>query len=242
MNLHESNKYNMYTTTGGVLDANKPKVDNVAKLAARAAKLGEGILKIKTVDKQFDDKSSPKGEVKKQARNAVVLSSLHVVHTIYAYAEDRNDEEMKSKVKVSESELHSMRDDELGTKADNYYTLANGLIANLADYGLVPSDLATFRTELDAFTASKTNIGTGKAERTGTRSSLTECFVEMDALLAGTIDKLMEGFRKKDPEFYNAYWSARVVRDIGGSHSKETTPATKTATSPAMTPAVATNV
>jgi len=41
--LHESNKYNMYTTTSGVLDANKPKADNVPKLAAGAAKLGEGL-------------------------------------------------------------------------------------------------------------------------------------------------------------------------------------------------------
>jgi hypothetical protein len=236
MNLHESNKYNMYTTTSGVLDANKPKVDNVPKLAAGAVKLGDGILKIKTVDKQFDDKSSPKGEVKKQARNAVVLSSLHVVHTIYAYAEDQNDEGLKAKVNISETELHNLRDDELGTKVDNYYTLANGLIANLTEYGLVPSDLTTFRTEIDAFTASKTNIGTGKAERTGTRSSLTECFVEVDTLLSGSIDKLMEGFRKKDPEFYNAYWSARVIRDIGGSHSKETPVVTKTATVPITVP------
>lgn len=237
MNLHESNKYNMYTTTSGVLDANKAKVDNVPKLAAGAVKLGEGILKIKTVDKQYDDKSSPKGEVKRQARNAVVLSTLHVGHVLFAYSEDENDEELKAKVDISESELHSMRDDELGTKAENYYTLANGLIASLADFGLVPSDLTTFRTEIDAFIASKTNIGTGKAERTGTRSSLTECFAEVDTLLTGTIDKLMEGFRKKDPEFYNAYWSARVVRDIGGSHTKETPVAIKTATSPMSVPA-----
>jgi hypothetical protein len=237
MNLHESNKYNMYTTTSGVLDDNKPKVESVPKLAAGAVKLGDGILKIKTVDKQYDDKSSPKGEVKKQARNAVVLSSLHVVHTLYAYAEDQNDEELKAKVTISETELHSMRDDEFMTKAENYYTLANGLIASLADYGLVPLDLTTFRTEIDAFTASKTNIGTGKAERVGTRSSLTECFTEVDTLLTGTTDKLMEGFRKKDPEFYNAYWSARVIRDIGGSHSKETTAATKTAAPPIAAPA-----
>ena len=64
MNLHESNKYNMYATTSGVLDSNKPKVDNVPKLAAGAVKLADGIVKIKTVDKQYDDKSSPKGEVK----------------------------------------------------------------------------------------------------------------------------------------------------------------------------------
>ena len=101
----------------------------------------------------------------------------------------------------------------------------------------MPSDLTTFRTEIDAFTASKTNIGTGKAERTGTRSSLTECFAEVDTLLTGTIDKLMEGFRKKDPEFYNAYWSARVIRDIGGSHTKETTVAMKTATPLVTAPA-----
>jgi hypothetical protein len=220
-----------------VLDDNKPKINNVPKLAAASVKLGDGILKIKTVDKQFDDKSSPKGEVKKQARNAVVLSSLHVVHTLYAYAEDQNDEGLKAKVNISETELHNLRDDELGTKAENYYTLANGLIASLADYGLAPSDLTTFRTEIDAFTASKTNIGTGKAERTGTRSSLTECFAEVDTLLMGIIDKLMEGFRKKDPEFYNAYWSARVIRDIGGSHSKETTVVTKTATPPITAPA-----
>jgi hypothetical protein len=237
MNLHESNKYNMYTTTSGVLDANKLKVDNVPKLAAGAVKLWDGILKIKTVDKQYDDKSSPKGEVKKQARSAVVLSSLHVVHTLFAYGEDQNDEELKAKVDVSESELHNLRDDELGTKAENYYTLANGLITSLADYGLVPSDLTTFRTEIDAFIASKTNIGTGKAERTGTRSSLTECFAEEDALLTGTMDKLMEGFRKKDPEFYRAYWSARVIRDIGGSHTKETTNPMKTATAPITAPA-----
>ena len=68
----------------------------------------------------------------------------------------------------------------------------------------------------------KKNIGTGTADRSGTRSSLTDDFSAATYLLENRIDKLMNGFKKKEPEFFNSYQAARNIWDKGGSHTKDT--------------------
>jgi hypothetical protein len=219
----------MYNVTYGVLNNNSDKLAPIPKLSAAKVLLYTDIAKITTMDKEYENKSTPKGTVKEEARNALIVKTLSLAGNLSAYAHDKGDSELKTKVNVSDSGLHGMRDADLQTKAENVFDLATLHSADLIDYGVTAADLTGYRARIDAFVASLTYIGTGMAERSGSRSALTACFAEVDTLLVNTIDNLMEGFREKDPELYSEYWAARVIRDMGGSHTKESTTGATTA-------------
>jgi len=229
MNQHESNKLNMFISTEGVLNANQDKVSTVKALADATVELGADIQNIKAKDVTFEEKSTPKGIVKTEAREALIVTVIHIAGGIFTYADVNKNAELKQQVDLTDSDIHNMSDTELETKSENIYKLASANSASLTDYGVLAEDIAALRTETDAFVLAKKNIGTGSADRSGTRSSLTEYFAAASALLENRIDKLMNGFKKKAPEFFKSYWAARNIWDKGGSHTKDTPTANTTA-------------
>jgi hypothetical protein len=213
-----------------VLDEHKVSVDTVPKLATLSTLLGKGILKIKETDKQYKNHSTPKGDMKEQAHHAAIVSAVAIAGSVYAYAQENKNEELKIKMDVSETDLNDLRDEDLVTKLENIYDTAVPISADLAPFGATPEDIASFRTEIDAFVKTKKNIGTGIAARSSSRSSLTESFTEVDVMLENSIDRIMEGFRKKDADFYNAYQTARRIWNTAGGRNKEETQNTSTTT------------
>ena len=48
---------------------------------------------------------------------------------------------------------------------------------------------------------------------------------QADELLRGQVDAMMQFFRVTNAEFYNDYKAARVIKDLGGRHTKAGQPA-----------------
>ncbi|NCQ19599.1 MAG: hypothetical protein GW805_14895, partial [Ignavibacteria bacterium] len=74
-------------------------------------------------------------------------------------------------------------------------------------------------------------------DRSATRVALTKLFEKTDALLNEEADMLVEVVKESQPDFYNQYFAARVIKDLGGSHTKpadedKTPPPTDTPTPP----------
>ena len=53
-------------------------------------------------------------------------------------------------------------------------------------------------------------------------SSLGDLFDEVDAILGKLLDPLMEQFRKREMEFYDAYFNARFIRNLGAARKEKT--------------------
>ena len=224
MNLHESNKFKMYTSTKEELDRYKPRVDTLPALATGTLRLGEGMIRIGDMDKKFTLKSTKQGEAKQNVRNALVQKAYMIASNISAFAHDTGNDDLKEKTRVSEYGLRELRDAELLTKSRIFCDLAEENIEHLASYGVKPADRSELEQLIEAFLVANRNMGAGKADRSSARTSLTDYFDEVDALLENVIDKLMENFRSSDPEFYHAYRAARVIYDIGGGHSAAVPP------------------
>jgi len=220
MNQHESNKLNMFVSTDSVMTEHQDEVDTVKALKDAKVELEADIQDIKTKDKEFDEKSNPKGKTKKDARDALIVTVIHIAGGIYSYAYVNHNIDLKQQVDLTDSDIHNLSDMDLETKSENIFSLATANSAMLADYGVTADDLTKMRAEIDAFVLAKKHINSGTADRSGVRTSLTDYFSKTDMLLENRIDKLMNGFRKKDLEFYNSYWAARNIWDKGGSHTK----------------------
>jgi hypothetical protein len=58
------------------------------------------------------------------------------------------------------------------------------------------------------------------ASRKGARGTMYSLFAEADEVLNEEIDHFMELIRPAETEFYNKYFTARIIKDTGVRHRK----------------------
>jgi hypothetical protein len=176
-------------------------------------------------------------QAKHQAENDMVDAVVPLVSTLHAYASDKNDVDLMTKTDVTETDIHKVREAERGTHAGALVNLVETYKANLANYGITDETLTAAHLAVAAFTTSLKNRGSVKTELTGGHEFLFSLFDQADAMLLSKIDKMMNGFKKKNPAFYLEYQAARVIKDVAASHltsgngsGTETIPVEKPAT------------
>ena len=87
--------------------------------------------------------------------------------------------------------------------------------------------LDDLKARISAYDASLKEVTSGVAERVGARTAVSDLFVQVDEVLKEELDAMMQIFRVTDPELYNDYRAARVIKDLGARHGKNAA-ATKT--------------
>ena len=65
---------------------------------------------------------------------------------------------------------------------------------------------------------------TSFATKSATRQTLSQLFDQADLVLKTEIDALMENFKADNKMFYDQYWSARVIKDLGLGRGEVPTP------------------
>jgi hypothetical protein len=88
--------------------------------------------------------------------------------------------------------------------------------------------LTDLEGKIQAFSSSIGQRESSVAERMGARGNLMELFDVADKTLTEELDRLMELVRGSQTQFYNEYFAARVIKDLGTRHR----PARVTASQP----------
>jgi hypothetical protein len=88
-------------------------------------------------------------------------------------------------------------------------------VDKLGDYGITVETVASIRKRIDAYAESIGKKESGISERASVRKTLFDLFDEADDLLSERIDALMQQFRKKETQFYNEYFQARYIWNMG---------------------------
>ena len=82
--------------------------------------------------------------------------------------------------------------------------------------------LDDLKSQIAAYDAATKQVSSGMAERVGARTAVSDLFIQADQILKDELDRMMQFFRVGAPEFYNDYRAARVIKDIGVRHGKNT--------------------
>ena len=198
---------------------------------------------IETLVQQIKDKGRDKREAtagktekKQQAEDAMILALVKVASSLYSFARRTKKSEVAAIADVTESQLRKIRDTELASMATSIHTSALANVAALADYGVTPAVLTDLQTKTAAFSTpacrnalrrAGTALGdreSSVAERVGAGAALGDLFDQMDELLKDELDRLIETVRESERDFYNEYFAARVIKDIGIRHTKPNQP------------------
>ena len=157
---------------------------------------------------------------------------IPLVNSLHAYANHANNEELKVKSKVTRSNLKGIRDNKLITKTLMIRDLLNENLTALADYAITPAKLSNLDGKMSAYQNAIGFKDTGFATKSAARISLSQLFEDTDNILKNEIDTLVENFKMSNKTFYDQYWSARTIKDLGLGHDGDDTPPTPPAPEP----------
>lgn len=215
MNKNQENKLTMYEAVSTLLKDNAAIVSSVVAMQSAATTLASSIQRIKDKGQEKTTVTAGKTQTKREAEDALVLAALEIAAALFAYARRTKNNELKEIADVTETKLRRMRDTELGAKAKTIHQRANAEVANLGDYSVTAEKLAELQTLITDYIVATGQRESSVAERSGATQALAALFDETDELLYDDLDRLMETVRSTETDFYNEYFAARVIKDIG---------------------------
>ncbi|MEW5844549.1 MAG: hypothetical protein AB1775_14940 [Bacteroidota bacterium] len=215
MTNHEENKLNMFNSVLAVLKEHETAVAEIPAMAETVSQFQTEVDGIVETDAQYKKATSGKTAEKNVAVEEVIVSLLPVRSALYALALKTKDEELKAVTSSTEGYLKKLRDVELIQKAETILQTAQQKINDLTPYKITAEKLTALKSNIDELKASSGKKESGFSNKSALRKSLTEKFERADEILNEHLDTMMELVRQDDPQFYNQYFSARVIKDLG---------------------------
>jgi hypothetical protein len=216
MTSRQEVKLNMYNSVLTHCDQNQRVVETIPALETSIAALKTTVTAITTTVQQQLQATKGHTQGKTDSRQALCTFANEVAGALFAYATDKKDAVMKEKVKTSFSALRLLRDEELAPVCRIYADLATVNEAVLADYGLLPAVIASFKAAIENYYATVPAPRNAVALRSAYKKSLAVLFTNADEILKNKIDKLSLPLKKSNRGFMDAYNSNRRIIDTGG--------------------------
>ena len=221
----------MGATVAAYMNKNNPIWSGTKAVADTMAQLNGALG---NVSQTAQDQQTPiVGEEDKKAlaRHDLEDEIMRVAGALGSLATKTNDLVLAGQTELTLAQLDKMDADTLEETGNRIAGLAAANLAGLADYNITQADLTAFNKMTGNFHDAKTGPRTAIAKRSAKTKALPPGVQSVKSILRNCLDKEMLLFKKKNPDFYAGYVSARVVVDRGGH---------KTGSQPAPTPTLAT--
>ena len=214
----------MYTAAERVLKNNSIKTATIPAFAASYGRLNALLVQITDKDKERMGKTPGKLAAKDEAEDALMTAVIIISSALTAMARNKGNTQLKEAAYVSESHIRHARSSEQINIARLIYDLAKANQPDLVAYAVTETMLDDLQARIAAYDAAVKDLASGMAERSGARTAVSDLFVQADEVIKEEIDPMMQIFRVTDPELYNDYRAARVIKDLGVRHTKSGQP------------------
>jgi len=152
---------------------------------------------------------------KKDARINLTKKGLEIQGKVYAYASVVGNNKLKNRVNYTRSEFSTCRDTAVIEYIQIILNAAGQFIVELADFDVKQEDLDKLKALNDEFSTCVENPRQAITNRVKATKYLKEYFKQTDKILKERLDKMMDYFREKSPDFWHQYKSARKIIDLG---------------------------
>ena len=214
MNDRLENKLTMYRAVETLLDNNTLKTGTIAALTPAILSFKNLIVEIENTEQERITATPGKSASKADAEENLINEAVTIAAAIKALGNVTNDQELIEIGSETKSSLARKRDTELVAAAQRIYDTASTNSAALADYGVTPAMITDLQTRIADFDGALGTREESTSLRVAAGQELKNVFGQVDDVLTGQIDKMMEMFRESDTQFYNEYKNARVIRDL----------------------------
>jgi len=224
MTKNEENKFSMYRAVYSVLNENQTEVATIPALESAKTNFNTLMTSINEKDNAYKTSTAGKTDAKKNVKETLLDVLVPCTNSLFAYASKAKIADLKANTNVSISKFRQMRDNDFINKARSIHDLLNSNVASLADYGITAAKVTELNEKLNDYADAIGNKDASYASKSAARQTLSQLFDQADVVLKNEIDSLMESFKTANEIFYNKYWSARVIKDLGLGHNDKPTP------------------
>ena len=221
MNQDQDNTTTMFETTNGVLDENGAFWQDIPAFADAVTRAESGTAAVR--EKTGEQADTGDAEAKADARAILEEKAMEIGDQLSSLASKTKDFELLAKVNVAKSVVDHLPDSDLLVYAR---AVAKGAAEN---HEVLETEYKIMAAELDAAIAAFGKLKTAPRDAIVNRKvatlSLPEAIAFVRGIYRNEIDKMMTRFKKAQPDFYKAYFAARVVVNVAATHAAPQTKA-----------------
>lgn len=212
MNSIQDEKLQMYYVVATVCENNKPAwITN----AVFSASYNSWIVKTPVIEQYRDAQLSIISGIianKLFMRNKMTEKASFVANRIQSYANVTNNLELYQSVQYTTTEIKRAKDNNIVGICNKIMTVADNHADEIADFGVTTEIFTEFQTAINDFQAILSKPATARLETKNATANLVKGFKEADDLLTKRMDLDIELFKTSNPDFYNLYKSARIIK------------------------------
>ncbi|HEY1771368.1 MAG TPA: hypothetical protein VGG02_14040 [Chthoniobacterales bacterium] len=235
MNQDQDNITTMFETTDKTFTQYQSVWSVMPAFVDAVSRVEEGITAIR--QKQADQEATGDAAAKQNARDAVEEQTLSIGSQVSALASKTNDPMLGAKVNFDKSALDKAAISDLLIEAKSVQGAANDNAAVLAsDYMISAAMLTTFGAAITTLGNMKDSPRTATVNKRVQTLSLPGAIAYVRGILRNEIDKMIIAFKASQPDFYTAYFAARVIIDRTGTHKGKASPTPPTPPAPPVVP------
>ncbi len=214
----QENKLTMYEAVLSLLRLKLAIITSIPALLNSRDEFALKITEIKEMARQKREVTAGKRAAKADAENILISVLMSVGSALFSFGRKIKDSELQALSNIRVSRLEDMRDTELVSKAETVYGKLQENIDKLSDYNITPEIVTDLRIKIDNFANALGERESAAAKGAGATANLKALFNQADEMLYDDMDRLIELLRESNGEFYNEYFAARVIKDLGIRH------------------------
>jgi len=154
--------------------------------------------------------------IKQKSRDALTSAADILISQMKLYAAMENDLVTANQLNLYYSDLYKVGGDILADRCTKVADVATALGAKLTGYNVTPVIVTDFRKLIVGFSELLSAPRMDITARAAIKKEMENIIREIRALLNDKMDLSMNSIKKSEPEFFNAYTSARVIVDRKG--------------------------
>jgi hypothetical protein len=220
MKIDQSNKLKMAQATRACMgdEHNASLWQGITGIEEAVASLDDTVEKILERSVKQSERSGS-GAEKEDARQTMLNAAFTVCSGLKAYAAANGNKKLADQADFSRSDLARGRESDMINRCQSLLTLGNENSAALAaKYNVAAKDLTALETAIGNFTGVQPKPRQSRAASAAATAELFDLFKQLDEVLNGQLDPLMEKFQQSAPAFYNEYRTARIIVDDAATH------------------------
>lgn len=214
MKRHQKNKFLMIDAVASYLSGNQSVTASIPVIAENTARL----ISIQDTILSFEELQSSAARVavakKAEARQKAQFAGVAFAGKLYSLGVQTGNAELINKYEVTISEFRDDRDVILTTKLLAMKDDVQDNLDALGPQGITRESFEEFSEIVDKYVTAVGKRESSYAERSAALKSIDSLFNDASLILK-TLDKLIEEYRTKNPNFFNGYKSVRGIRDLG---------------------------
>lgn len=217
MNNNLENKLSMYQKVQGYLALHSTEAADVSAIATLKTQFDAKVNSILNLATTASADITGFTVDKQAKREELKARTLKLSTAIVAYAAMNDDNKLLEKCDETPAALDALRDNDFYTYANLIINEATPLLAQLATYGVVATDLSAATTAAAAYLNNIQNPRVQINERSRSLSELEDLFADADAFLKEKLDKVMKVFIATNTSLYRGYEGARGIDQNRGN-------------------------